>query len=87
MARSSGTDKLVCQHGYFRWTDWQLCRMPGSGFALVAPCEFGDHYLAPESGSSGTGRLAVGMTAHAWPSSVEALAARDAWRLQGEGQG
>jgi hypothetical protein len=60
--------------------------MPGSGFALIAPCEFGDHYLAPEPGSS-TGRLAVGMTAHAWPASVEALAARDAWRMQGEWQG
>jgi hypothetical protein len=80
MARSTGTDKLVCQHGYFRWADLVLCRLEGCCFGLVVPCQFGDHWLAPDAEKPG--RYVVGLEAHAWPSSTAAIAARDAWRQQ-----
>lgn len=81
MARATGSDKLVCSHtGGWRWVDFELMRASG-GYAIIAPCALGDHFLAPTD----QGRYVVGLTPHYFASAVEATGARDAWRIQ-EGQ-
>jgi hypothetical protein len=84
MERSPGSDKLVCQHGYVRWADFQLCRMESGGYGLVVPCELGDHWLGPERNVPG--RYTVGLEAVTWPTILEAFAAREAWCMQQQGQ-
>ncbi len=76
MARSTGSDKLVCQHVYFRWADFQLCRMEHGGYGLIVPCELADHWLTPDMDTPG--RYVVSLTSFGYPSSVASLAARDA---------
>lgn len=82
MARSSGNDTLLCQHGSARWPDWQLCRMP-MGVAMLAPCEFGDYYLQPDPDARGCYRLGFEpLEPFEWRSAALAFAARSTWRTQ-----
>jgi len=79
MPRSTGNDKLVCQHDSFRWIDLELIRT-SKGYGVIAPCQLGDHWLAPDPGQPG--RYRIGLVEHYWPSSVDAINARAEWRRQ-----
>jgi hypothetical protein len=83
MARpGQGSDKLVCKHhgaGGWQWVDFELLRT-SRGYAVIAPCVLGDHYLAPDPAQPG--RHVVGLEEHYWPSATDAINARAEWRRQ-----
>jgi hypothetical protein len=77
MVQSTGTDKPVCQHSYWQF---QLVGWEHGGYGLVCPCERGDHWLAPDPATPGA--YMVSLEPFAWLTSLDAVAARDAWRSQ-----
>jgi hypothetical protein len=78
--RAKGDNKLVCSHtGSWTWVTFEICRMQG-GYGLLAACSLGDHWICPDPAAAG--RYRVGFEPHAFASAAEAVAVRDAWRVQ-----
>lgn len=79
--------QLRCRDGHFEMAMFDLKRTDG-GYWMWVTCEFdghrGGHWLAPDPGTPGV--VMVTSDPYAWPSAVEAFAARDRWEAQEAGE-
>ena len=83
MGISDRGQQLRCRDGHFEMASFELGTRPG-GFWMWVACEFdghhGGHLLRPDAHDPA--RLQVASEPYAWPSALDAYAARDRWEAQ-----